>query len=60
MDNPAITVITAVYNGARFVEDTITSVLSQRGVELEYWVIDGGSIDGTADVIARYAGRLDA
>lgn len=58
MDSPVITVITAVFNGARFIEDTVTSVLAQCGVEFEYWVIDGGSTDNTADIIARYAGRL--
>jgi len=58
MKAPGVTVITVVYNGARFIEDTITSVLAQRGVDVEYWVIDGGSTDATPDIVARYAARL--
>ena len=56
--NPLVSVITAVYNGARFIEDAVTSVLAQRGVEVDFQVIDGGSADGTIDVIRKYADRL--
>ena len=55
---PKISVITAVYNGARFIEGALTSVLKQRDVEAGCYVIDGGSTDGTVDIIQRYAGRL--
>lgn len=55
---PLVSVITVVYNGARFVEETITSVLTQADVNLEYWIIDGGSTDATPAIIARHADRL--
>ena len=53
-----ITVITAVFNGCAHLKQTIESVLAQTGVTLEYWVIDGGSTDGTLDIIKMYSRRL--
>jgi glycosyltransferase involved in cell wall biosynthesis len=51
---PRITLVTAVYNGARFIEDTIRSIVYQGYPNLEYIVVDGGSTDGTIDVIRNY------
>ncbi|MDD4816564.1 MAG: glycosyltransferase family 2 protein [Victivallaceae bacterium] len=53
-------IITPVLNGAATIERTIESVLSQRGAEIEYIVIDGGSTDGTLEVIDRYRDRIAA
>jgi len=53
------TIVTPSYNQGAFVERTVESVVSQRGdFELEYLVVDGGSTDGTLDVLRRYEGRL--
>jgi putative colanic acid biosynthesis glycosyltransferase len=54
MSDPLITVITVTYNAAPTLEATIESVLSQDRTLFEYWIIDGGSTDGTVDIIRRY------
>ncbi len=50
-----ITVVTPSFNQAEFLEETLRSVLSQREEIHEYFVLDGGSSDGSADLIRRYA-----
>ncbi len=55
---PSITVVTPCLNAASHIEQTILSVLGQRYPGLQYVVLDGGSTDGTQDVIRRYAAEL--
>lgn len=56
-----ISIVTANYNGARFLESTIKSVIAQRdtGFELEYIVVDGQSTDDSLEIISKYADQID-
>jgi len=53
-----ISIITVCFNSADTIEDTIQSVLGQDHPNLEYIIVDGGSTDGTLDVLTRYRGRI--
>lgn len=56
---PLITLITIVLNNRRDIENTIKSVLYQNYPNLEYVIIDGGSLDGTLSIIKKYEKYID-
>ena len=55
---PRISVITITYNSAATLEETIRSVTSQDYPALEYVIIDGGSTDGTLDIVQKYKDQI--
>ena len=55
---PRISIVTISYNQGQFLEEAIRSVLLQRYPNLEYIVIDGGSTDGSADIIQKYQEKI--
>lgn len=56
---PKITVVTVVYNAADLLEPTLRSVTEQTYPNIEYVVIDGGSTDGTVELIRKYAEKIN-
>ncbi|GAB6011243.1 glycosyltransferase [Viscerimonas tarda] len=58
MYKPLISIITVTYNAATVLEETLLSVIKQTYNNIEYIVIDGGSTDGTVDIIKKYADKI--
>lgn len=54
-----ITIVTITYNSEKTIEQTLESVVSQKYDNLEYWIIDGASKDGTMEIVTEYAKRYD-
>ena len=55
---PQLSIVTPVFNGKRFIEFCINNVIEQKCEEAEHLIIDGGSTDGTAELIRQYADRF--
>lgn len=56
---PLVTVVTVVYNGEQYLEETILSVIDQTYDNIEYIIIDGKSTDKTVEIIKKYESKID-
>lgn len=56
--NPLLSIITVVYNSRKFIENTIISIHEQTYSNIEHLIIDGGSTDGTLDIIKKHDNKI--
>jgi glycosyltransferase involved in cell wall biosynthesis len=59
MKIPLISMVMSVYNGAKYLRESVESVLSQEGIDFEFIIVDDGSTDDSGDILAEYAARDD-
>lgn len=58
MSNKKVSIITTSFNSAKTIEDTIKSVIGQTYPNIEYIIIDGGSTDGTQEIVKKYGTKI--
>ena len=58
LEQSKISIITAVFNGEKYLEQTIKSIVNQTYKNFEYIIIDGGSTDGTLEIIKKYEDKI--
>ncbi len=59
MSSKLFSIITPVFNGATFIEETIKSIINQSYKNFEYIIVDGESTDGTKEIINRYSSKIN-
>ena len=59
MNAKFFSIITPVFNGATFIEETIKSIINQKFKNFEYIIIDGASTDGTQKIITKHLSKID-
>jgi len=57
--NLEISVVMSVYNGAKYLRESVESILSQGGVDFEFIIVNGGSTDESGNILGEYAARDD-
>jgi len=57
-NKPLFSLVIAVFNGARYLDQAILSVINQSFDNFEFIIVDGGSKDGTLDIIRRYEDKI--
>jgi len=57
-EKPLVTIVTPVYNGEKYLEETIQSIITQTYDNIEYIIIDGNSTDRTIDIIKKYENKI--
>ncbi len=54
MKKPVVAILMATYNGARFIQEQIDSILNQKEADVHFYISDDGSSDSTLDIINEY------
>jgi len=57
LSNPEVSVVMSVYNGAKYLRESLESILSQEGVDFEFIIVNDGSTDDSGDILAEYASQ---
>ena len=57
-EKPLVTIVTPVYNGEKYLEETIQTIITQTYDNIEYIIIDGNSTDRTIDIIKKYENKI--
>jgi glycosyltransferase involved in cell wall biosynthesis len=58
-ERPLVSIITAAFNSVKYIEETIQSVINQTYDNVEHVIVDGGSSDGTVDILRKYDDKID-